>query len=202
MLIIQASENIMVLSVRQQANRIRKWYDMASKQQVIEGMGWYSEAHALAVELSSKYGTTVLQAAQIISILSPQKKWEMNKREARAMFNQFFNGITYEYGYYATKRTIGECCAILEGEWLIPSKRTKTYSFADNIAYTDSTEITIDRHALRVAYDDTSAKLDKVGINQYKYARMAYQQVADALGIKGYQLQAIVWVTYKQFVNR
>ena len=91
----------------------------------------------------------------------------------------------------------------MRGDWLIPSKRTKTYSFADNIAYLDnSAEITIDRHALRVCYDDTSAKIDKVGTNAYKYARQAYQQVADSLGIKGYQLQAITWVTYKQFVNR
>ena len=192
----------MKLSVRQQANRIRKWYNKASVQQVIAGMQWYSEAHSLAGELSNKYGTTILQAAQIISILSPQKKWEMNKREARAMFNEFFNGIAYEYGYYATKRTLKECGAILKGEWLIPSKRAKTYSFADNIAHTDSTEITIDRHALRVAYDDTSARIDKVGINDYKYARQAYQQVADSLGIKGYQLQAITWVTYKHYVNR
>lgn len=192
-----------VLSVRQQANRIRKWYDMASKEQVIMGLHWYSDAHDLALELSLKYGVTVLQAAQVIANLSPQKKWNMNKREAVAIFNQHFNGVAYEYGYYASKRVINECHLIMSGEWLIPIKRIKTYSFADNIAYLDhSKEITIDRHALRVAYDDTSTNINKVGINAYRYARQAYQIVADSLGIKGYQLQAITWVTYKQFVNR
>ena len=191
------------LSVRQQANRIRKWYNLASKQQVIEGMHWYNDAHVLAVKLSARYGISVIQVAQVISVLSPQKKWETNKLETIALLNLHFNGVSPEFGLFATERSISECHAILRGEFLIPSSRTKTYSFADNIAYLDvSTEITIDRHALRVAYDDTSAAIDKVGINAYKYARQAYQQVADSLGIKGYQLQAITWVTYKQFVNR
>ena len=191
-----------VLSVRQQANRIRKWYALATKQQVIEGLHWYADAHCLAVELANKYDVTVLQAAQVISVLSPQKKWDTNKLESRAIFNQYFNGVVPSFKYYAPQRVISECYCIMDGSWLIPSKRAKTYSFADNIAYVDSLEITIDRHALRVAYDDTSCKIDKVGINAYKYARLAYQQVANGLDIMGYQLQAITWVTYKQFVNR
>ncbi len=190
------------LSVRQQANRIRKWYNLASKQQVIEGMHWYSEAHTLAVKLSAQYGVSVLQVAQVISVLSPQKKWDTNKLETIALLHWHFTGDIPQFGLFATAHTIAECHDILRGDFLIPARRTKTYSFADNIAYLDSTEITIDRHALRVCYDDTSAKIDKVGINAYKYARQAYQQVADSLGIKGYQLQAITWVTYKQFVNR
>tara|TARA_R110000772_G_scaffold46677_1_gene106394 strand:+ start:1821 stop:2351 length:531 start_codon:yes stop_codon:yes gene_type:complete len=176
---------------------------MATPQQIIQGMQWYNEAHTLAVKLAAQHGVTVIQAAQVISILSPQKKWDMNKREAVAIFNEHFKGIQYGYGYYATVRTLREVHAIMEGDYLIPIKRTKTYSFADNIAYLEeSTEITVDRHALRVCYDDTSARINKVGINDYKYAREAYQLVADSLGIKGYQLQAITWVTYKQFVNR
>ena len=191
------------LSVRQQANRILKWYKLASKQQVIEGMHWYNDAHVLASTLAAKYGISVLQVAQVISVLSPQKKWDTNKKETIALLHWHFTGDAPKFGLFATAFTIAECHNILRGNFLIPTRRTKTYSFADNIAYLEhSTEITIDRHALRVCYDDTSAKIDKVGINDYKYARQAYQQVADSLGIKAYQLQAITWVTYKQFVNR
>jgi hypothetical protein len=190
------------LTVRQQCNRILKWYHVATKQQVIEGIGWYSEAHSLAVQLSSEYHVSVLQAAQIISVLSPQKKWEQNKREAVALFNEHFNGIIPAFGYFASARTIDECHRIMSGEWMIAMSRLKTYSFADNIAYLDSTEVTIDRHALRVAYDDTSAAIDKVTKVQYLAARQAYRMVAASLGIKAYQLQAITWVTYKFTVNR
>ena len=153
------------LTIRQQCNRIAKWHALATSQQVIDGMQWYNAAHTLAAQLSTQYDVSILQAAQVISILSPQKKWEQNKREAVAMFNQQFNGIAPGFNYFASKQVIQECKAILAGTFLIPAGRVKTYSFADNIAYpATSTEVTIDRHALRVAYDDTSAKIDKVGI--------------------------------------
>lgn len=190
------------LSVRQQANRIHKWYDKASKEQVIEGSQWYAAAHSLALTLATNYGVSILQAAQVISVLSPQKSWGTNKTEAVAIFNQHFNIVQPIKGYFATQKTIQECHLIMGGHFLIPSRRTKTYSFADNIAYVDSIEVTIDRHALRVCYDDTSAKINKVGINQYKHARQAYIHVAASIGIKPYQLQAITWVTYKQHVGR
>lgn len=191
------------LTVRQQVNRIRKWHGMATTAQIIEGMQWYNAAHSLAVELAARHGVTVIQAAQVISVLSPQKKWDANRREAVAIFCQHFTGIRPALGYFATKSTIAECHRIIAGEFSIPPRRVKTWSFADNIAYPETSRaITIDRHALRVAYDDKGASIDKVGINDYKYAREAYQQVADSLGIKGYQLQAIVWVVYKSEVNR
>jgi len=192
-----------VLSVRQQANRILKWYHLATKEQVIQGLHWYNDAHALAVDLAHEYDVSVLQAAQVIANLSPQKQWETNKLEASAIFNQHFNGMAPSFGYFASQRVIAECHCIMAGTWLIPSSRIKTYSFADNIAYlSNSPEVTIDRHALRVAYDDTSTKIDKVGINAYKYARQAYRRAAVSIGIEAFQLQAITWVTYKQFVNR
>lgn len=190
------------LTIRQQANRIKKWYDLASPAQIADGLTWYNKAHTLTVLLAMRYDVTPWQAAQVIAVLSPQKKWDVNKREASALFNEHFNGITPAFGIFATRRTIDECHAIMRGSWSLPAKRIKTYSFADNIAYIDSDAVTIDRHALRVAYDDTSAAIDKVGIRQYKEAREAYKQVAASLGIKAYQLQAITWVTYKAKVNR
>ena len=190
------------LTIRQQVNRITKWYNLATTSDISDGLAWYSEAHTLAVKLASQYDVSAVQAAQVISVLSPQKKWDVNKREALAIFNHHFNGIPPSFGIFATRAAVRECYAILRGEFLIPISRTKTYSFADNIAYIDSEEITVDSHALRVAYDDTSAKIKKVTPLQYKAARIAYQQVADSLGLKGYQLQAIVWVTYKRIVKR
>ena len=190
------------LTIRQQANRIRKWYDIATASDIADGLAWYSEAHTLAVKLASQYGVAVIQAAQVISVLSPQKKWGKNKQEAIAIFNQHFNGIAPSLGYFATRKTIAECHDIIAGRFAIPRARLKTFSFADNIARADSDEITIDSHALRVAYDDTSPDIKKVTPLQYQHARAAYQQVADSLGLKGYQLQAIVWVCYKRIVNR
>lgn len=190
------------LTIRQQANRIKKWYGMASPSQVADGMTWYSAANVLANTLAMQYDVSVSQAAQVIAVLSPQVTWAHNKRSTIALFNWHFNGELPEHGIYATKKTISECHGIIAGRWALPAKRLKTYSFADNIANVDSQAVTIDRHALRVAYDDTSAAITKVSPKQYREAARAYYIVADSLGIKAYQLQAIVWVTYKSEVNR
>lgn len=190
------------LTIRQQCNRIRKWYERASSKQVIDGLNWYHDAQLLAVELANKYGVSTLQAATVISLLSPQKQWSTNKLECRMIFNEYFNHVAATQGYFATKRTLDECGLVMGGYFTLGSARLKTYSFADNIAYTDSDEVTIDRHALRVAYDDTTTRIDAVSKLQYLAAREAYRQVALALGIRAYQLQAIVWVTYKAYVNR
>ena len=94
------------LTVRQQANRIRKWYNVATKAQVVAGLAWYSEAHSLAVQLSTQHRVSVIQAAQVIAVLSPQKKWDTNKKEARSIFNEHFYGFHPEFDYFATTRTI------------------------------------------------------------------------------------------------
>lgn len=190
------------LTIRQQCTRIRKWHDRATPAQVADGLTWYDDARALAAQLATQYDVSTSQAAQVIAILSPQKQWETNKREAVAMFNEYFNDIAPGFKYFATMATLKECRYIIGGLFAIPPYRIKTYSFADNIASADSVEVTIDRHALRVAYDDISASINKVKLSEYRDARTAYRRVAASLGIKAYQLQAIVWVTYKDEVKR
>jgi len=190
------------LTVRQQVNRINKYMANASASEVKQGLNWYSEARGLCVQLAERYHVSISQVAQVISVLSPQKKWETNKLEVVALFNEVYNGIKPGFKYFATRQAIEECKAIIIGNFSIPAKRTKTYSFADNIADKESTEVTIDRHALRVAYDDKSATLDKVSTKQYREAREAYRIVADQHGVKAYEVQAITWVVYKRIVNR
>ena len=190
------------LTVRQQVNRINKYVGMASIQETKQGLWWYNQARLLCVELSNVYPVSLSQVAQVISVLSPQKKWEVNKLEVIALFNQVFNDIKPTFGFFATKKQIEECKQIIKGKFSIPYKRTKTYSFADNIANVDSNEVTIDRHALRVAYDSRDASIGKVSPVQYREAREAYRIVANSIGLKAFEVQAITWVVYKNLVNR
>ncbi len=190
------------LSVRQQVNRINKWMKLATNLDIVGGLGWYSEAQKLCSELSIQYNVSLIQVAQVVSALSPQKKWDTNKLETIALFNEVFNGVKPSFLYFATKRQLEECKQIILGNFLIPAKRIKTFSFADNIANVDSSEVTIDMHALRVAYDDQTANIKKVTPVQYRLAREAYNIVAKQHGLKPYQVQAITWVTYKRAVNR
>lgn len=192
------------LTVRQQANRIRKWYGMATSEQLASGATWYDEAHTFCVLQAMLYDISTIQVANLVAVLSPQKRWAQNKAEVKAMLLAWFKGIKPSFNYYASKRTLDECKTILMGTFLVPPSRLKTYAFASNIAYKDSSEVTIDRHAIQVARDDMNIwdASHKILPRQYKAAAQAYTQVAASLGIKAYQLQAICWVTYKSVVGR
>ena len=190
------------LTIRQQVNRINRYMAAASASEFSQGLNWYSDARVLCAQLAERYHVSLSQVAQVISVLSPQKKWETNKLEVVALFNEVHNGVKPSFKYFATKQMLEECKAIILGEFSIPAKRTKTYSFADNISNHNSEAVTVDRHALRVAYDDKSAKLDMVSAKQYREAVDAYRIVAEQHGMKAYEVQAITWVVYKRVVNR
>lgn len=190
------------LSIRQQVNRINKYMREATLSEVKEGVNWYREARELCISLAERYHVSPRQVAEVISVLSPQKKWGTNKAETIALFSEVFNGIKPRFKYFATKKQLEECKSIIRGEFSLPASRTKTYSFADNIANKDSQEVTIDRHALRVGYDDKTARIAEVSPVQYREAREAYRRVAGMYNLRAYEVQAITWVVYKRIVKR
>jgi hypothetical protein len=190
------------LTIRQQTNRINKYMSVATSEEYKKGLNWYKDARELCLILSAKYGNTLIQVAQVISVLSPQKKWATNKKEVVSLYSEVFDRLKPNFSYFATKKQIEECKQIMKGEFSIPPKRIKTYSFADNIANSASSEVTIDRHALRVAYDDKTSSIDKVTLKQYREARESYRFIANQYGLEAYEVQAITWLVYKRIVNR
>ena len=176
------------LSIKQQVNRINKYMNYATSGEFKTGLNWYNDARELCQQLATKYNTSLIQVAQVISVLSPQKKWATNKLEVISLYAELFDDIKPPFNYFATKKQIDECKDIMNGLFLIPAKRVKTFSFADNIANKKSIEITIDRHALRIAYDDQTANIDKVSPKQYREAKEAYKIVADQHGLEGFEV--------------
>ena len=193
---------MIALTVRQQSNRILKLYKQATEAEIESGMQWYSEAQEFSVDMAKLGCCTRFQAAQLISLFSPKKEWQQNKREVEGFIKQHVYNIAYDKGFFMTKAAMSEARQILDYNHQIPEHRTKTYSFAHNIGYNCSQEITIDRHAIKIAYGQESSKEILITAKRYRQARQAYAKVAIDLGLKGYQLQAITWLTYKRIVNR
>ena len=187
------------LGIKAQANRIQKILDEATYGERQEGVRWYEDAHDFASEVASEYGLTVAQVSQLISLLSPQKKWEQNKADVV----KFLNGDTA--GIFSTKRTLDECEAVVEDGFTIPESRLKTHAFAKCIeeAYdVESEPVVIDRHAIKIAYGQMDAKPIIITDRRYKDAAEAYRRVAEKNGMKAHEVQAVTWVTYKRIVNR
>ena len=185
------------LTVRQQANRIEKMYLQASYQEIKLGKMWYRFASIFAFKLSVKYEIKLKQACDLISILSPQNKWEQNKIDAIKILSGKTNGI------FATKQAINEALMVVNGKFEIPESRTKTFAFSKAIetaGYSD--RIVIDRHAISIAEGRLTPKGRGVTKKEYRDAETAYNVIANKDDLPPSQIQAITWLTYKRIVKR
>jgi len=195
-------------TVQTQVKHIEALFKGASDTEKIEGGNWYKEANTYAHHLSDLFGIdSPCKVAGIISALSPAVNWERNKVDAHNFIALAINddAMSGNYGTYknnvwkaleifnldrATKSNVG---TILRGK-----TGYKTESFFYNIYDLDSQEVTIDRHAIKGAnnvYEGGSVALTE---KRYRDSEKAYQKVAKKYNLKPYQVQAIVWVTYRR----
>lgn len=195
-------------TIQTQTKHIEALFNGASDTEKIDGGNWYKEANTYAHHLSEMFGIdSPCKVAGIISALSPATNWDRNKVDAHNFIALAINddAMSGKYGTYKnnvrkaleifnlerpTKASVG---AILRGK-----TGYKTESFFYNIYDLDSSEVTIDRHAIKGAnnvYEGGSVALTE---KRYRDSEKAYQKVAKKYNLKPYQVQAIVWVTYRR----
>ena len=195
-------------TIQTQTKHIEALLNGASDTEKIQGGSWYKEANNYAHHLSELFGIdSPCKVAGIISALSPATDWGRNKVDAHNFIALAINddAMSGSYGTYKnnvrkaleifnlerpTKANVG---AILRGK-----TGYKTESFFYNIYDLDSQEVTIDRHAIKGAnnvYEGGSVALTE---KRYRDSEKAYQKVAKKYNLKPYQVQAIVWVTYRR----
>ena len=187
------------LSIRQQVNRIESILEMATDTEMIEGVVWYEDANEFGNEIANEYGLSLGQVSRLISLLSPQNRWEQNKIDVVRFLDGNTNGI------FSTKRTLAECSAVVDEGFIIPESRMKTFAFAkciEEAKVNESDPVVIDRHAIKIAYGQMDAKPIIITDCRYREAVEAYQKVAEKYGMKAHQVQAVTWVAYKRIVNR
>lgn len=189
-------------TVRKMYNRLLKYSNLITSNDILEGVNWYKDANSYVIELAEKYNYSVEQVAQTISVLSPQTDWNTNKKNAESALQVHFNGFNvYSLKIYATSAQKARVQALLQGEYEIPQTAQKTYAFYRNIMLDDS-YVTIDRHAIKAAFGITQGGAVSISKGYYNKATEAYNKVADKMQLTGYELQAILWVVFKRVNNR
>ena len=171
------------------------YFNKATKQEIKDGLSWYKDANNICKDIATKYNTTTLIAAQVISALSPRNKWDKNIKDSYKVFESIKNGIPAESIKVSTFHTNKfKSYAIVNNNVQITDKSLKTYNFVNNIALLSNEHLTIDIWHLRACFSRI-IKIDKANIG-----RIAYHQIkeltikkANKLGIKGFELQAIIW---------
>ena len=179
-------------------NRIDHWLSLATPEERTDGLSWYARAGEFCSIVAEECGFKPEAVAQCVAILSPQIDWEQNKRNAVLLATTLSAEITIFAGRVQKEKAL----ASLTGEYSLGVSSRKTYSVAQNIADPASLRVTVDRHAVQAALNDAGVVDLRITDLRYRQVEAAYQAVAKKHGLLPYQVQAIVWVTYKRSVNR
>lgn len=188
------------------AANLKSWYGFADSDNIRKGIRWYREAQDFCKYLNEKYGIDLYVCAAVVSSLSPNNKWERNKIDAEAVIIAFINGINPDNIKVCTyNRNKLKAFRILNGE-LIAESSPKTHAFAMNVGRLSSEHITIDKWHIRACLcriDEGAVDcVESITSKQYRRVEQITSMVAKEFGLKGYELQAIIWVTIKQAWNR
>ncbi len=184
------------------ADNILATFVKASDDDISDGVEWYGRALDLATELDP---TNVRRAVGIIAVLSPMTSWPLNVRKAREV--------------YATGTTVGLSKNVAKAEAIFNGANPddvvsgpKVLSFYHNILG-DNAKVTVDRHAIDVAYGKVQTDAERAMAVKSTKARDGYGLIRDAYNhcaailseemgkvMTGAQLQAIVWVYWRRNV--
>lgn len=190
------------LTKRKVINNILRFYEESTAIEQQNGLDWYKDAHLFAEEMAKNTNTHIMNVIGVISALSPQTSWELNKVYAvrflrdglKAKANTTANKIKAKKCLEAT--SVDEIRTILNG--------SKTVAFFWNILfYNIDGTATIDRHAVAICLqrpDKTEAISEGVQLTQtqYNFFEECYCDAANKLDILSHELQAVTWVTYRR----
>jgi hypothetical protein len=195
---------------------LMKWIESASDEQVKNGKNWYTDAKIFCKDIAKKYDLDPYTVATVVSCLSPNNKWEQNKKDAIATINYFTTcnfiksgKVSKEDATHYLKKV--KCCtykanrkkaweALCDGTEIQKSS-PKTHSFAMNIARNSSEHITIDKWHLRACQVSPISKKrdlqESCTALQYRNIERITSEVAKSYNLKGYEFQAVIWLAIK-----
>ena len=193
---------------RKIANNIKRWHKRASPENIEAGMTWYDDAMRFSRKLAREYKVTRRTAAGVISALSPNNQWKRNKFDAEQLISYYREGGTdwVNVKICTYKKNRERAWNILtEGEH-ITKDTPKIHSFAMNVGNKSPDHVTIDKWHMRASLarprDGITLTQENPTKLQYKRLEKITLEIARMHKLKGYELQAIIWLTIKEKWNR
>lgn len=173
------------------AENIVAVWERATPSERAEGMAWYDDAHALALDLSPG---DVWRGAGVIASYSPIVQWP---RTVILASDSLRSGVA-RTDYLPVM--VAQAQRILDGEpALSVLNGPKVRAFASAIADPAGSEIaTIDRHAHDIAVGRVFSERER-NITKRKFRIMSehYRQASFEVGVSVAQIQAVTWVRWR-----
>jgi hypothetical protein len=188
-------------------NNLKRWIEVATPCQRYSGLNWYNEAQDWAKYLAEIFRIDSYKAAAVISSLSPNNKWARNKVDAFNVCQAWKDGKAATEvkvcTYGANKR---KAFQILDGNTEITAKSPKTHAFAANVGLLASDFITVDKWHIRACLcspkEGVKDSVESCTPAQYRRIEALTLKLARKYGLKGYEVQAIIWVSIKESWGR
>ena len=197
-----------VYTLRKITNNLHRYIELATEQDIEEGLNWYPEANEFCRVLANKHGLTMQQVAGITAALSPQVEWGQNKRWAE----QFI--ASRGKGFMGNRDRTIKCKTILkltDPEAIYSTLSTsdkggnKTKAFYRNILEPNKDDVvTIDRHAIAACFfrpelcRPLSDKDSKLTYSQYNFLSDCFVSKAREVGMLATSFQAVLWITVRR----
>ncbi len=188
------------------AKNIEQYLLLATEAEQINGKQWYTEAYNFCKDTSIKTGIEIEKIAGIVSALSPQTSWELNKK-----YTHLFISNKYVAKPANAKDKAGkiksDLKSIIDILTILNGRKTQAF-FINIIKPTENTGyVTIDRHAVAICIQKP-AKVSPLADTEYtkhvsteqKYNCIAeaYKKIAKKYNLLPQDLQAITWLTYRR----
>lgn len=165
-----------------------------NKPRAAKALAWYAEGRAWIADLSATHHVPTERIAAIVAVLSPQQGWDEQLAWTGRVLSALANGKPIPGpGLPANK---AKARRIWEGEGIDSVLGgDKVRSFYANLTG-DEYEVTVDRHALAIAYDGDPPEW--ITPKRYAAVRDAYRIVAITLGYTPAAIQALTWVYWRE----
>lgn len=193
----------------QYVRNILRVYRSATASDIANGVEWYARANREAESIAKSTNLNINTVIGVMAALSPNNKWDRNKRDAASMCVAYVSGRDMETFAVCTYKTMKrKAWSILQDnltnhdDILTRLNGQKIRSFYSNIVGLD--EVTIDGHAYNIAInkrqvltsDDTN-----IGVRLYRELQAAYVRAAKRVGVEPHVLQAVTWTAWKRIHN-
>jgi len=180
-------------------NNILAVYQQATEAEKQEGIAWYKEARTFCHDTAKEYSVSIEVVIAVVSALSPRNKWKTNLKDTITVLEAVRQGKFPEDVKTSTFHRNKEKAfrIIQESNSSLVEKSNKTAAFFDNIKAENSLMITVDTHANAI-YHGEAIHAKRITNKAYQQISDDYRLVALEVGLKGYQLQAVCWVTWQR----
>jgi hypothetical protein len=189
--------------LRKISKNLDYFFNLATDEEIKQGKRWYKLANQFCEEVAKEYNVTPLQVASVVSALSPRNRWEQNLKDAKKVFEAIEQGKEAEDIKVCTfHKNKFKAFELAKGNIFITEDSPKTFNFVRNIAHLDPTALTVDiwhiRASLKQFKSISTAQIGKVAYKQIKALTI---KKAQKLGLKGFEYQAILWLSVQNNIN-